>query len=205
MTENTQALNLSAETKIIKKISVNAQACITEANTAAMRYGDFGLATGNLDLLRMLREALSHKALQAKLDTWLKTCFPIKRVSKKSPSGNVTVTYQKDKKRTRREGWKVLDEIAYSMGPMGFKKPKVTKDEPTLAEVLDMLSKSLDRIAGKVPDESGDVALTLRMAIEELATEAEEQLEKITKSNKKPEPTQAELIKAVKDAAEIAA
>lgn len=197
---NASPLDLSVEGKLIVRIGKNASAAIGEANTAGMRYVDFGLATGNLDLLRMLRDALTHKSLQAKLDSWVKRVAPIKRKSHKKPSGDVTYSYIKDKKRSRKEGWQVLDQVAYSTGPMAYKAPKKDAPAMTLEAILKLVSGSLERVAGKIEDDADDVALGFRLAIEELVSEAEEKLEALTRKAT-PAATNEEVVTLIKAAA----
>lgn len=197
---NAPALDLTVEGKLIRKIAGNASAAISEANTCAMRYVDFGLATGNLDLLRMLRDALTHKSLQAKLDSWVKRVAPVKRKGKKHPSGETTYSYVKDKKRSRKEGWQIVDQVAYSTGPMNYKAPKKDAPDMTLEAILKMVAGSLDRVASKIDDEASDVALRFRLALEDLANEAEEKLDALTKKDA-PAATNEEVVTLIKAAA----
>jgi hypothetical protein len=86
-------------------------------------------------MLRALREAIAFTTVQKKLDQWLKVCAPISKKKNKDDS----VSYRKDKTRAREEGWMVVNEEAYSLGFIDYKKPASDKGALTLVQALEAL------------------------------------------------------------------
>jgi hypothetical protein len=193
-----------AQFAAIAALAKNAEAAHEEAAIMARKYLDFGLQSGNLDLLRMTREALaSAPALQSKLDVWLKNCSPVKKVTKKNGEKK-TVSYQKDKVRVRKVGgFRVFDETVYSVSFVTYKAPKKDKPSMTVVQCLEMLGKALDGALGRVPDDvEGDDLDNAKEYIAEAANKIEAIL--IAMTAPAAVPTQAEIVALVTERAQVA-
>jgi len=174
--QNITQIDFAAEFAAIAALAKDASNAHNEAAKLAWRYLDFGISSGNLDLLRMLREAMaSAPSLQGKLDAWLKACAPVKKVTKKSPNGEKLVSYQKDRVTVRRVGgFRIFDEAVYSVPFVTFKAPKKDKPSMTVEQCLTMLQKALDGSLGRVPDDvEGDIIDTAKEAISDAANRVE--------------------------------
>jgi hypothetical protein len=200
---NAITINFDAEFAAIATLAKNAETAHAEAAAMARKYLDFGLQSGNLDLLRMLREALSSApALQSKLDTWLPACATVKKVTTKKGDHKV-ISYQKDRVAVRRVGgFRVHDEQVYSLSFVTFKKPQKAKPSMTVEQVLGMLQKALDGSLGRVPDDvEGDAIDTAKEAISDAAN----RVEALLLAMKAPAPvTNAEVVTLIKAQRDVA-
>jgi hypothetical protein len=201
---NAITINFEAEFKAIAALAKDASNAHSDAATLAWRYLDFGISSGNLDLLRMLREAMaSAPSLQGKLDAWLKACAPVKKVTKKSPTGDKLVSYQKDRVTVRRVGgFRIFDDKVYSVAFPHFKAPKKDKPSMTLEAVLEMLQRSVDGALGKVPDDvEGEPIDAARSTLEHAANT----IEGLLLAMKAPTaPTNAEIVTLIKAQRDVA-
>ncbi len=136
MTQN-NAITIDVQAEIAELRTLHGQFsnAATTFERKARLYLDYALYSGNLDMLRALREAIGFTTVQKKLDAWLKVCAP---VSKKKVNDN-TFTYRKDKQRAREEGWKILNDEAYSLGFIDYKKDPAAKPALTLVQALEAL------------------------------------------------------------------
>jgi hypothetical protein len=141
MTNNTITLDVAAEIAELRTLHGQFSNAAVAFERKARLYLDYGLQSGNLDMLRALREAIGFATVQKKLDQWLKVCAPISKKKNKDES----VSYRKDKTRAREEGWRVVNEEAYSLGFIDYKKPQADKGALTLVQALEALK---SRIGG---------------------------------------------------------
>lgn len=203
---NIAQIDFAAEFAAIADLARDASNAHTVASKLAWKYLDFGIASGNLDLLRMLREALaSAPSLQTKLDQWLKACAPVKKVTKKTPNGDKLVSYQKDRVTVRRiGGFRIFDEVVYSVAFVEFKAPKKDKPSMTVEQVLSMLQKALDGSLGRVPEDvEGDAIETAKEAISDAANRVEALLIAL-KAPTTAAPTEAEIVTLIKAQRDVA-
>lgn len=156
MTQNNAiTLNVTEELAELREFAGKYSICTEFFVEKGKLYLAYGIQTGNLDMCRALRAAMGFEMAQKKHDSWVKVCAAISK--KKLSDGSFT--YKKDKTRARKEGWKVLDDVAFQTGFVAYKKPKAEKEALTIVELLELIQSRTEGAMDAIEDSPHGAAL----------------------------------------------